>query len=51
MFRPVIDGMWEHKDAINGTYKFKDLLDAHEMLDVKEANKIAFDNWKGKMKK
>ena len=51
LFRPVVAGIWQHKDAINGTYKFKDLLDAHEILDVKEANQIAFEEWKAKIKK
>jgi hypothetical protein len=45
LFRPVIAGMWQHKDAINGVYSFKDLLDAHEMLDVKEQNDSAFQRW------
>lgn len=36
--------MWLQRELRDGTYDFKDLLDAHEMLDVKEQNEsIAFE--------
>jgi len=30
--------MWQHKEMWDGTYSFIDLLDIHEMLDVREEN-------------
>jgi hypothetical protein len=35
---PVINGMWKHHEAIDGTYSFSDLLDAHEIMMVKYEN-------------
>lgn len=31
-------GMWKQKEIYDGTYNVWDLLDAHEMLDLKEEN-------------
>lgn len=33
--------MWQQREAVDGTYTFEDLLVAHEILDVKEANEVA----------
>ena len=30
--------MWRHSELFDGTYNFDDLLDAHELLDLKEEN-------------
>jgi hypothetical protein len=38
--------MWQQHEAKDGTYTFKDLLIAHEILDVKETNDRAFADWK-----
>jgi hypothetical protein len=37
--------MWKQHEAIDGTYTFEDLLVAHEILDVKEANEIALNEY------
>lgn len=34
----MIAGIWQHHEVFDGTYDFADLLDAHELLDVKEEN-------------
>lgn len=33
-----MDGMWRQHELWDGTYSFNDLLDAHEMLNVKYEN-------------
>jgi hypothetical protein len=35
LFRPVVEGLWTHRQAISGEMSFDDLMDAHEILDVK----------------
>lgn len=37
--------MWQQHQVKDGTYTFADLLIAHEILDVKEANDRAFADW------
>jgi len=29
-------GLWMHRDAIDGTYSFLDLVEAHELLDMRQ---------------
>ena len=36
---PVVAGIWQQHEIWDGTYDFDDLLDAHEMLYVREENK------------
>jgi hypothetical protein len=31
-------GMWEQRQVFDGTYSFEDLLDVHELLDIREEN-------------
>lgn len=38
LFRPVVAGIWTHRDIVTDTFSFLDLLDAHEILDVREEN-------------
>lgn len=38
LFAPVIAGMWKQHEVWDGTYSLEDLLDAHEMLTVKNEN-------------
>jgi hypothetical protein len=45
LYRPVIAGIWQQHQATDGTYSFIDLLTAHEMLDVKEANEANYKDW------
>lgn len=33
-------GLWQHHQVRDGTYTFADLMDAHEILDVREKNEI-----------
>lgn len=33
-----MDGMWQQHELWDGTYSFNDLLDAHEMMNVKYEN-------------
>ena len=40
--RPVEAGMWFQRETFDGTYTLDDLLDVHELLDVKEANIVKF---------
>lgn len=35
LFRPVVEGLWTHREITSGTMSFGDLMDAHEILDVK----------------
>jgi len=37
-YAPVIAGMWQQHEVFDGTYDFDDLLDAHEMIEVKAIN-------------
>lgn len=41
----MIAGLWTHKETFDGTYSFEDLLDAHELLDLKEANEGRVREW------
>lgn len=45
MYRPVIAGMWQQHEATDGTYTLAQLLIAHEILNVKEANQLAYQQW------
>lgn len=45
LFRPVAAGLWTHREAISGVFSFEDLLDAHELLDVREQNEVDFRRW------
>ena len=36
---PVVAGIWQQHEIWDGTYDFDDLLDAHEMLYVREENR------------
>lgn len=51
LFRPVIAKLWTHKEAVDGTFTFADLMDAHEMLDVKAANEARFHAWREAQRK
>lgn len=44
-FRPVIAGLWQHKDLIEGFYTLDDLLDIHEVMDLKEENQQRGRAW------
>ena len=45
-FAPGIDGMWRHHEVFDGTYDIDDLLDAHEIIEVKHENGRRFNEWK-----
>jgi hypothetical protein len=45
VFRPVIAGMWTHRDLVERRFTFADLLVAHEILDVKARNDHDFREW------
>ncbi len=34
----MLAGLWRHCELFDGTYSFEDLLDVHELLDVKAEN-------------
>ena len=34
----MLAGIWAHKDLIGDVFTFDDLLDVHELLDVKAEN-------------
>ncbi|MFC3768360.1 DUF6889 family protein [Paenibacillus sp. GCM10012303] len=38
VYAPVIAGFWTHRDLIDGVFTLDDLLDAHEMLEVRHEN-------------
>jgi len=39
LFAPVMAGLWSHKDVVMDVFDIDDLLDAHEILEVKAENK------------
>ena len=42
-----MSGEWRQHELWDGTYSFDDLLDMHEMIDVREENKArSYDNAK-----
>lgn len=38
LYTPVVAGMWRQHEVWDGTYSLGDLLDAHEMLMVRNEN-------------
>jgi hypothetical protein len=42
----VTAGIWRQRELRDGTYTFADLMDAHEMLDLKYKNDVDFEAWK-----
>ena len=36
---PFVAGIWQQHEIWDGTYDFDDLLDAHELLYVREENR------------
>jgi len=45
VYAPVIAGMWQQHELWDGTYTFSDLLDAHELLLVKQENERRLTVW------
>ncbi|MDY6148958.1 MAG: hypothetical protein SPI35_08090 [Porphyromonas sp.] len=43
-FAPVAAGLWRQHELSDGTYDFDDLLDAHEMLEVRAENAWRMQN-------
>ena len=41
----MIAGIWTHRDVVEDVFSFEDLLDAHELLDVREANAAIAHDW------
>ena len=46
----MLAGLWSHKEIFDGTYSFEDLLDAHELLNVRDENKRRLDDYKAQQK-
>jgi len=42
LMTPVMDGMWRQCEAWDGAYTLGDLLDAHEMIAVREENRARY---------
>jgi hypothetical protein len=43
----MLAGIWSHRETIDGvTFTFADLLDAHEILDVRERNEAEYRAWR-----
>lgn len=38
LFTPVLAGIWRQHELWDGTYSLEDLLDAHELLAVRQEN-------------
>ncbi|WP_302225955.1 DUF6889 family protein [Veillonella magna] len=38
-YAPVVADMWRQHEVRDGTYSFRDLLDAHEIMAVKAENR------------
>lgn len=51
LVRPVEAGMWRLHETFDGTYIIDDLMDACEMLDVKEANQMRHAQWKAEQQR
>lgn len=45
LYRPVLAGLWQQHQVKDGTYNFKDLLIAHDLLNLKEANQQRYEQW------
>ena len=37
--------MWSQRELFDGTYTFRDLLDMHEFLDIREENTRRQQEW------
>jgi hypothetical protein len=44
-YAPVIAGDWKQHEVWDGTYTFKDLLDWHEIAQVKAENERRYREW------
>jgi len=38
LFAPVLGGLWQHRDVVEDVFDIDDLLDAHEIMAVREEN-------------
>ncbi|QDX92070.1 4-alpha-glucanotransferase [Brevibacillus laterosporus] len=38
LFAPVLGGLWTHRDVVEDVFDIDDLLDAHEIMEVKAEN-------------
>ena len=36
LMRPVLAGLWRHRDVVENVFTVNDLMDAHEMLDARQ---------------
>ena len=45
-YGPVVNGAWKQHEVWDGTYTFKDLLDWHEMDQVKAENETRYRIYK-----
>lgn len=39
LFAPVLGGLWAHSDVVRDVFDIDDLLDAHEIMEVRAENK------------
>ncbi|USG65161.1 hypothetical protein NDK47_24060 [Brevibacillus ruminantium] len=39
LFAPVLGGLWTHSEVVRDVFDIDDLLDAHEILEVREENR------------
>ncbi|WP_446773470.1 DUF6889 family protein [Macellibacteroides fermentans] len=44
-YAPVFSGEWKQHEVWDGTYTFRDLLDWHEMAQVKAENERRYRIW------
>ena len=44
--RPVMTGLWHQRETWDGTYNGDDLLDAHELLDLRDENERRWREWR-----
>lgn len=47
----MLEGVWQHHQTFDGTYSFEDLVDIHELLDVKLENERRAIAWKNEQNK
>jgi len=45
VYAPVLEGMWKQHELWDGTYTFNDLLDAQEIILVRQENQRRADAW------
>lgn len=41
----MLEGIWQHRDVVGDAFTFIDLLDAHEILDLRQETEYRARKW------